>query len=166
MDNRQYLNMAYIANRNEWMQFGGPKVNPLNNIPNKKSNGDEWQLWHTILKDNFGKKQANAIFLKAWKKQSVSNASTIDLRAYLSKNGINLEKGMFESAQDAGSDLLGNLGDLLQVGKYVVYGVVGITVVGLGMIVFNVAKNPIGAAKAAAAFTPAGAAGAAAGAMK
>lgn len=158
MDNRTYLNMAFIANRNEWMQFGGPKVNPLTSIPNRKSDGSEWQLWHEALKDNFGKKQANAIFLKAWKKQSGPDASTMDLRKYLEKNGINIEKGVLESALDSGSDVFGNIGDLLQVGKYVVYGVLGITVVGLGMIVFNVAKNPIGAAKAASSFTPAGAA--------
>lgn len=163
MDNRTYLNMAYIANRNEWMQFGGGKVNPLTNIPNRKSDGDEWQLWHEALKDNFGKKQANALFIKAWKKQSDTHASTIDLRKYLAKNGINIEKGILESALDTGGDVFDNIGDFMQVGKYVVYAMVGITVIGLGMIVFNVAKNPIAAAGAAAKFTPAGSA---AGAMK
>ncbi|KKS77436.1 MAG: hypothetical protein UV51_C0007G0034 [Candidatus Woesebacteria bacterium GW2011_GWC1_42_9] len=158
MDNKQFFQLAYESNRNQWLSFGGMKVSPLTNIPNKNSDAAAWKLWHETLKDNFGKKQANALFLKAWNKQSGSGVSTIALRKYLSENGIDIDKGILDSALDSGSGLLDDFGNMLQIGKYAVYAIGGITIIGFGMLVYNVMKNPIAAAKAGAAFTPAGAA--------
>ena len=129
------------------------------NIPNKSSQGSDWKQWHEVLKSNFGKKEANALFLKAWRKQGdTSTANTHELREYLGKTGIDIEKGILSSAYDTGAGVVDNIGSILNVGKYVVYAIVFVAVGGAAMIIYNVAKNPIGAAMAASKFTPAGAA--------
>ena len=119
------------------------KVSPITNIPNKSSEGSDWIQWHKTLKDNFGKKQANDLFLKAWRKQGATySANTKELRDYLGKNGIDIEKGVLSAAYDAGTGVIDDIGDFLMIGKYVMYAVAGIAVIGLGMAVYNLAKNP------------------------
>ena len=73
---------------------------------------------------------------------------------------------MLGSILEAGNDIADNLGDLLNVGKYIVYAVAGIAVIGTGILVFQIVKNPIKSAQAAAAFTPAGGVAAAAQSLK
>lgn len=127
--------------KEETMNFGG-KVDPTTNIPTRSSAGSAWIQWYTDLKDNFGKKQANALFLKAWQKRGTSDANTHELRELLKKNGVDLEKGALSSLYDTGAGVIDDIGGFLQMGKYAVYAVGGIAILGLGMVVYNVAKNP------------------------
>mgnify|MGYP001590210215 CR=1 FL=1 len=140
------------------------KTSPILNIPNKSSEGSAWIQWHKVLKSNFGKKEANALFLKAWRMQGDTyKANTNELREYLGKNGIDIEKNILSSIYDTGDDILDSIGGLLNIGKYAAIAVGVIVIGGLAMAVYNIAKNPIGAAGAARKFTPAGAAASAVG---
>ena len=121
------------------------KVSPLTNIPNKNSQASAWIEWHKTLKDNFGRKQANALFIKAWQRQGDTfTANTHELREYLSKNGINIEKNIASAVFDSGADVFDSIGDFMQVGKYVVIALGVITIGGLALAVYNIAKNPVG----------------------
>lgn len=127
------------------------KITPTD-VPNKKSTALEWITWHTALKRSYGKKSANYIFSKAWNKRGGVNASanTSELRDYLKKNGIEIDKNFTATITDSAGDVLDGIGDLFGVGK--IFGIaLGVIVIGgAGLLIYNIAKNPVGAANAAA----------------
>ena len=133
------------------------KINPVNSIPNKSSSAAQWVEWYKVLKSNFGKKQARVTWLKAWRLQgnTWSQRST-DLIQFMGKQGVNVETNIIQDVAVGYDKTFDTIGDFLQVGKYTVFAVLGITVVGLGMVVYNVAKNPIKSAKAIGDVVPAG----------
>ena len=133
------------------------KVNPTN-VPSKRSTAAEWINWHKALKSNFGKKVANDLFLKAWRVRGGkgSDANTNELRSYLEKNGIVIDRNLVASITDTAYDLGDSIADTFKIGKYATI-VIGVIVVGsVGLLLFNIARQPIAAAGAAAKLTPAG----------
>ena len=126
------------------------KANPVNTIPTKASKSEGWIAWHKALKQNFGKKKANALWVKAWSLRGTSSANTNDLRAYLSNQGITIDKTSWDSIVDAGQDAKESMGDILQFGKIAGIVVVAIVIGGAGMLIYNIVKQPVKAANAAA----------------
>jgi len=118
------------------------KLSPTTNIPQMNSKADEWIQWHKTLKAQFGRKVANGLWMKAWARRGSSSVNTSDLRDYMSKQGIKLDSSAWDKVVDAGGDFLDTIGDSLQMTKYVTIGVLVIIVGGLGIAIFNIAKNP------------------------
>ena len=131
-------------------------MRPDKNIPDELSSANAWKLWHGSLKSALGRKQAAVIFVSAWDKRGNKDVITVDLNNYLEKYGIKLDTNFLGTVIGAGADIADTIGGVLKVGKYAVYGLVGIVVVGTGILVFQIVKNPIKSAQAAATFTPAG----------
>ena len=132
------------------------KIKPTENIPNDQSDANAWKQWHISLKDTFGRKTAAMIFVTAWNKRGNKEIITHDLNEYLEKQGIVLDKNVLGTLTEAGSDYFDTIGDFMKVGKYVVFAIVGIAVVGTAILVFQVVKNPIKSAQAAAQLTSQG----------
>ncbi len=127
------------------------KADPKKNIPQQNSNPEVWQNWHSSLKDNYGKKSANAIFLYAWSIRGNKNDDA-NLRAYLKENGITLTTGVLGKTEDYASGIVDSIGDIFSVGKY--FGI-GIVVLGVGLttiLIYNIVKDPIKSANAAKGF--------------
>ncbi|MDO1449584.1 hypothetical protein Q0590_25125 [Rhodocytophaga aerolata] len=88
------------------------KVDTVSSIPRKDAIDSEWIVWHKAMKDEFGKKQANLYFLKAWKQRNTDGfildgkANTVVLREYLQKEGIQVEKGAMSYVADGLDDTL------------------------------------------------------------
>lgn len=118
------------------------KVDPTSNIPTQSSRPEEWIEWHKGLKSNFGKKVANSLFTKAWVLRGTPQSNTGDLREYLSKNGIVISTSAWDKIVDKGSDVTDFFGDVFNIGKYAGIGLAVILVGGIGMLVFNIAKDP------------------------
>ena len=131
-------------------------ITPLDNIPDTDSDASSWKQWHIALRDSFGRKTAAMIFVHAWNKRGKKSIINYDLTKYLDDGGIVLDNTYLGSVSETGASLLDNFTDILKVGKYAAYGIVGILVIGAGILIFNLVKNPIGAAKAAASLYPAG----------
>jgi len=133
-------------------------MNPTKIIPTRTSSSSAWIEWHKTMKSRYGKKQANILFVKAWDKRAGAgtSASTNELREYMRKQGVTLDTSTLESVADTVSSGLDGIGDFFTVGKYMVLGVGVILVGGLGILVFNLVKNPIKTASTAANFTPIG----------
>ena len=148
----------------------------IKNIPTVQSKETEWINWNQGLIGTFGKPAADVLLLNALAKrwqQGVKSTTFID---YLQKQNIPIDLNWTEWAKDittdAGAELLSTakkikdigdsvldtIGSFIGVGKYLVIGLAVVAVGGVAMIVYNIGKNPIGAAQAAAKFTPAGAA--------
>jgi len=132
-------------------------VNPTMNIPDTSSDANAWKQWHISLKRTFGRKTANAIWVTGWNKRGNKDIIDHNLREHLGKSGIVLDESMLGKLSEAGSDYLDNLSDIFKVGKYVAFAVVGIAVIGAGMAIFNIARQPLKAAGAAAQLRGAGA---------
>ncbi len=120
------------------------KANPVSSIPSRNSKAEEWIEWHKQLKSNFGKKQANALFVKAWKLRGSNSITTNEMRTYLTKNGINLEKSTLDIVVDKGSDITDYFGDMFNVSKYMGIGLAVVLLGGTSILIFNIAKNPVG----------------------
>lgn len=118
------------------------KANVTQNIPTISSPPEQWVQWHKDLKNYFGKKEANSLFLKAWTIRGNSKANTSDLRTYLKDNGIKISESSWDSVVDLGVGVGDVFGDFMKISKYAGIAMGGIVLIGVGMIVYNIAKNP------------------------
>lgn len=125
------------------------KANAIVSIPPYNAKSESWIQFHKDLLSNFGKKQANSTWVKAWGIRGNKTANDSDLRGYLGKEGIIIDKSTWDSVIDEGGGIADTFSDMFSVGKYVGIGLAVIIVGGLAMIVYNIAKNPIEAAKVA-----------------
>ena len=115
--------------------------NPKDNIPTKTTTAEAWLEWHKELKDYFGLKSANALWLKAWGKVGNGNDNET-LRTYLKTQGITISTGILATAEDSASGVLDSIGSALSIGKYAGLAIGGVVLV-LGVIlVFNIVKDP------------------------
>lgn len=131
-------------------------IKVINLMPKATSGSDEWQQWHIQLKKRFGKKSANMIFVKAWEARAGKNsaASSDELRAYMRDQGVDLDTTVLQDVIDSTSGITDFFGDVIKAGAITGYAITGIVVVGLAMLVFNIAKQPLEAAKIASNFMP------------
>lgn len=125
--------------------------------PTINSADTTWINWHKALKGDIGQQLAANIFLCVWAKQGTSEANTVALRTYLAPQGITIDESAWDQVADMGSSLGGtisgvfnNISNVFKFGQYAAAGVVIIVIGGLAMVIYNVAKDPIGAAGAAA----------------
>jgi len=126
------------------------KINPSTNIPNTKSADYQWVEWHKAMKTRYGKKTANTLFLEAWQRRQSGDANTVALRNYLEKNDIGIEGGVFSFTADVLDDVGSYYSSLFSFGKWIGIVLIIILVVGIAMIIFNVAKRPVETARAIA----------------
>lgn len=117
-------------------------IDPALNIPQIGSKSEAWMAWHKSLKSNFGKANANILWVKAWQKRGNPSANTNELRTYMDSQGIKIDSSAWNKITDLGA----NIGDLwsasMKVGQYTVIAIIIIILGGAGMIIFNLAKQP------------------------
>jgi hypothetical protein len=139
------------------------KVDPIKNLPDRDSLDEEWISWRESL-DVFGKKQANLLFIKAWKKRSdkgnfivSGKANTERLRDYLEKRGIKIEKGIADYTVSFADEVEGFFKSALNMGKYtgIACGVVVLLII--MAVIYTLFKNPDYIVKGAAAYATGGA---------
>ena len=133
---------------------------PIENIPTNASTQEEWISWYKTLKSNFGAQNANALWVKGWKRYGGSpNANTHELRIYMEKQGIKIDKDYFQSVFDNGVGFADFIGSGFQVARYMGIALGVIIVGGLGLVIYNLAKDParnVGIALKAAALKKGG----------
>ena len=124
--------------------------NVLLSIPKKSSTSDLWINWHKQLVDAMGLQNANAYFMYDWQKNGNDDANSAELREYLKQNGLVLDSSnLIGALADFGYSVKDKVSSLLSIGTTGIVVVGGILVVGLAMIIYNVARNPVGAAQEA-----------------
>lgn len=115
------------------------------NVPKNNSSENVWITWYDALKNKFGRKKANSLFTANWDAQSGSgsDANTTTLRQHLKKEGKLDLKGSFAGEiKDKVFDVGNFLGDYITVGKYLGIGLGVVVLGGLGLFVYNLAKDP------------------------
>jgi len=115
------------------------------NIPRNNSIDNVWITWYDALKSKFGRKKANSLFSANWDAQngSGSDANTTTLRQHLQKEGkLDIKGSVAGEIKDKFFDVGNFLGDYITVGKYLGLGLGVILVGGVGLFVYNLAKDP------------------------
>ena len=124
-------------------------IDPTTLIPNKSSKFESWITYHQAVKKRYGKKTGNALWTKAWSKRGSPTANTNALRTYLAKNNIVIDKSAWDSVVDKGIDVADNFSDMLNMGKWVTFVLVAGVVIGVVILVINIARKPAEVAKIA-----------------
>ena len=118
------------------------KIDPVSAIPQYNSGFEEWISWYDSLKQNFGKKQANALWVKAWKIRGNSSANTNELRSYMKKHGVTIDKSSWDSIVDTTVAAGDFFGTTIGVSRFLGITLGVIVVGGLGLAIYNLAKRP------------------------
>jgi hypothetical protein len=111
-------------------------------MPTATSKDVVWINWYNELKSEVGRNEAAIIFLKVWEKRGSSDANTRALRKLLDSDGISVDESVFNKAADLGGSISDSLSDVFKTGKVVTFAVIGISIIGLGLFVYNIAKSP------------------------
>jgi len=135
------------------------KINPTTNIPTENSTDFQWIGWHKALKQRYGLKTANTLFLEAWRERNNSSANTTNLRNYLTKNKINVNKSAWDYVADFGDDTGDIISGFFGFGKFITYSLVIILLVGIAMVVLWIGRNPAQAVSTGVALRTGGAMG-------
>lgn len=132
------------------------KLDPSKSVPTRQSPAEKWVAWHQSLKKNFGRKTANMIWVDAWEQRGSSQANTVALREYMAKNGLEVTGSTWDDIKDFGSGVGDFIGDQFQMGQYTAWALTGIVLLGAGMLVYNIARQPFRAADKALQIRTAG----------
>ena len=108
-------------------------------IPSYNAKSEDWVIWHESLKNNFGKKIANQIWVKGWGIRGNNTANDRTLREYMRKNGVNITEGAWDKIVDLGGDASDLVGDFFQYGKFGAYAIAFLLLGGTALIIWNIA---------------------------
>lgn len=116
----------------------------IQNIPNRNDIDQVWINWYKDLRSTLGASKANDLFGRAWSAQNASdsNANTTYLREEMEKYGIDISGGIFGTTLDFGRQLSGNIGDVFTAGKWLSIALVGVVVISVGGLIFQIAFKP------------------------
>lgn len=125
----------------------GIKVSPVSVIPNTTSSDADWILFHKAMKkQNYGIATVNSIWLKYWNKRGCSGlmcaANTAELRSYVESQGISIEGSIFSFVPDAMDDFSDFTSKAFNLSMYAVIAIVVILISFLGLLAWNVGRNP------------------------
>jgi hypothetical protein len=127
--------------------FFSPKVAPEDIVPTKESTASEWILWHKALKSaHLGKGTANSLWLKGWRLRGCSGigctANTAQLREYAESQGFTVNGGVLDFVPDAIDNFSDFTSKAFNLGFYTVLAIVAILVAFLGLLAYNIGRNP------------------------
>lgn len=99
---------------------------PSKNIPTNVSTSEEWISWHQSLKGWFSKKDANDYWIKFWHQRAGagSQADTVELRAYMSEQGVELTTDWSGEVADGLSGIAGFFGDTFKLIRNIFFGAI------------------------------------------
>lgn len=125
-------------------------------VPTKASKDQDWMSFYTVLRQDFGSKEAQSLWWQAWGVRGGANANTNTLIEFQRENKFEhfiKPDGTFQAFSLGASDFVGSVGDslggmfgTLKWGAYILGGVL---ILAVSMAAINIARNPIGAISAA-----------------
>jgi hypothetical protein len=115
------------------------KSNPQVNIPELNSPDTVWIQWYNDLKQNFGKKQANSLWVMCWNKRGGKTAkgNTVALRSEMEKHGITIDSTFVGSIKDKISGVGDIFDDLFAGTKIFIFASGGLVLLFVGSIVYR-----------------------------
>lgn len=114
-------------------------VNPLDALPNKKSQSQDWIAFWQAADKRYGTDAATVAFVKAWAKRRGPNA---DASKVSHDTGINLDKSFLEGIESKATsvvDVIGGTFSTANTGmKIILYATIGLTIILVGGLVVRV----------------------------
>jgi hypothetical protein len=125
----------------------GVRLNPVTIVPTINSTAADWIMFHKAMKKaNYGKATVNSLWLKVWNLRGCAgvmcSANTADLRDYVASQGIKIEGGVFSFVPDAIDDWSDTTSKFFNIGLYSAIAVLVIIIGFLGMLAYNIGRNP------------------------
>lgn len=116
------------------------RVDPSTVIPTSEDTPESWIVFHKALKSWFGKKSANAYFVKFWNQRAGagSTADTHDLREYMEEQGVDLTTNFKGEITDFGAGILDWFKDTVNVLRAIIFGAI---IIAIGLIAYYVIKS-------------------------
>ena len=130
----------------------------VDDMPTRSSTSEQWKLWHQAIKKEFGRDRANNLWLDAWEMRGNTEANDEELRLYLKKQGISLEKDFSDAVVDFGAGIVEGIGDFYESIRRNMMIVAILALVIVVGVLLALIKNPE-LVKTAISLTPAGRAG-------
>jgi len=124
-------------------------------IPTSSSSYSTWIQWHKALKSCVGKKQANQLWMMNYDKEMPGD--NVEVREYMSSQGIDLDRSILERGADFGSGVYSWFGGALDFSSGITMIILLVIVGGAGLMIFNIVKTPEGSTRLAAALGTRGA---------
>jgi hypothetical protein len=124
------------------------QANPLDSMPNAQTSPQAWVTWYGTLKDYFGRKVADQVWVRTWDIYGGvdSPANTADLRDGMAKNDITIDASGSSQAYDTIRHTVTGVtdffGDFMQMGKFAVGGILVIGLGGAALLIYGLTKNP------------------------
>ncbi len=133
-------------------------INPTLTIPTTNSNASEWLQWHKTLLTAFSQDESNSIWLAYWAKRGNGHDNST-LRDYMKTQGVDMDSSILANVTDFYKETFSTvsgailspfkaMSTIIGVGKWAALGFVVIILGSVGLLVFNIAKNPIATLKA------------------
>lgn len=110
------------------------------NIPGVNSSASQWVSWHKALKSCVGKKKANYLFILQYDK--VGYDSTTEMRNYMKTQGVDLDKDVADRLVDWGGRTYDFFGGIVDFTSGVSMVVTVMVLGAVGMLLFQIGKNP------------------------
>lgn len=110
-------------------------------LPTKLSSDNEWLSWYKDLRKSVGTAKANRLFAMQWNAQDGynSSANTNNFREEMKGYGIEVGTNALGELTDFGSKSLDYFGDFFTTGKWLGLGLLTITVVSIGGLIYQIA---------------------------
>ena len=99
---------------------------PSKNIPTSVATAEQWIIWHKSLNKWFSKKDANDYWIRFWHQRAGagSQADTVELRTYMSDQGVDLTTDWSGSVADGLSSIAEFFGDTFKLVRNIFFGAV------------------------------------------
>lgn len=113
------------------------------NVPTQQSPDGDWENWWNVLSSEFGKKDAQSLWLKAWATRGSSGANTTALRGFMAKQGVTVDAGnIFGSVADSAEGVLDSISSIFSIGKTFTIIIGGVIVLGAAGLIITVIRKP------------------------
>ncbi len=99
---------------------------PSKNIPTNVATTEQWLSWHRALRGWFSKKDANDYWIRFWHQRAGagSEADSLELRSYMSEQGVDLTTDFSGSVADGLSSIAEFFGDTFKLVRNIFFGAV------------------------------------------
>jgi len=124
-------------------------------LPNCDSSASQWIAFHKEARKRYGRIKANTLFMALWQKRTDDGAllgdeaNTRELREYMEKQGVTIEGGVLDTAQDFVGGIWDGISGFGKTMYYLFVAVLVLTIVAVGFLVFKSINDPKYAGKVA-----------------
>ncbi len=120
------------------------KLKTYTTMPTVKSTDAEWLEWVKLESARYGESYGRQLFLQLWTKRGSDKANTLALRQTLKNDyNIQIDESVWNQIVDLGGGISDSIGSIFKTGKYITYGLIGVSLFAVGVVVFSAVSKGV-----------------------